>query len=170
MKCWTALVFGCSIGMVAQTQAADNASLERWAGCYELRVAREDAGKQIWGKLPHRFQLLTQKANHKRLILMRGRVLGGEILRWPFTFWSVSEAGELKIEWGFMTGYVVRLTKSGNQLVGSARAFTDDGNPMPTLKVRVRQISCRQESATAYKEEFGTTERRWHLAGPSLSP
>jgi len=148
MKCWTALLFGWSIVMVAQTKAADNASLERWAGCYELHVAHEDAGKQIWGNLPHRFQLLTQKANHKRLFLMKGRVLGADIHRWPFTFWTVSEAEELKIEWGLMTGYLVRLTKSGNRLVGTAKAFTDFGSDMPTLKVRVHRMPCHQEFAT----------------------
>jgi hypothetical protein len=150
MKLVAALLLACSIHVAAQTQPPDVAALQRWAGCYDLRVAHEDSAKQIWGKLPRHFQLLLERAHHKRIPnLMVGKVLGEDYRRWPFTFWSVSGSQELKIEWGLMTGYVVRLTMSGNQLVGTAKAFTDYGRDMPTLKVLVQHNSCEQDRVIA---------------------
>src|SRR5215471_17857763 len=67
MKLLAALLLACSIRLAAQTQPPDLAALQRWAGCYDLRVAHEDSAKQIWGKLPRRFQLLLERAHHKRI-------------------------------------------------------------------------------------------------------
>jgi hypothetical protein len=72
--------------LLVNGRAAGTNAPQEWAGCYELIVAPADAAKQLWGKLPRYFELLTKPAYESDLPV---RTFGSSPSRnWLINVWQ----------------------------------------------------------------------------------
>jgi hypothetical protein len=116
------------------TFSQSSASPESVAGCYELRVLEW----RLFGepeRLPRRFELTTRaysSSTKKRFVL---RNLDSKV-RWdlPLSSWTARDDGTVQIVWstGFV-GWDVHLNKSGSEIRGWARYFTDTDSNFPEV-------------------------------------
>ena len=134
--------------------AAGNSSPESWAGCYELRVAPADEKKEVWGRLPLWFQLLTEP---------RGEPLEGA--QWfetkkidnpldPLNGWfppvwkpDGEDVASIDLGTGFV-GYSLKIKKSGTVLAGTATPFSDDGVTHASFPFRIARVACKRKPST----------------------
>jgi len=145
---------------LGQATLAQDQVVKELAGCYELRVERsknvfENYGYQI---LPHGLELTAERG-----------ALGGFAVRgfdsktrsdMPLSSWRVKDDGtvELEVSTGFV-GWNFQLKKSGSELRGTARFWTDTDSgfgpdsglgPFQTV---ARKLSC--EDAPALHSDVG---------------
>lgn len=140
---WLLLVV---LSLPACGQALATNSSDKWTGCYELHVAPADATKQLWGKLPRSFELLTNPAFEDTFQV---RSFGsGPLSHWLISVWRLQGDDSAAVSWGTgFVGYRLTLTKSGDALIGTVHRFMDyePEGPLPEFKVSVGRIACKQE-------------------------
>jgi hypothetical protein len=145
-------LFAVVLVLPVSGQATGTNAPQEWAGCYELSVAPADAAKQLWGKLPRYFELLTKPAYGT------GTELNVKVLRsnpsrywWLINAWQTKGENSASIIWG--TGFVsydLTLSKSGNAFAGAVHLFSDDGSTLPEFNVGVRQIACKSKQSVSH--------------------
>jgi hypothetical protein len=114
-----------------------------WVGCYELRVTAGDVPKQIYGKLPRRFQLLP--TSYAGMFAVKTWHNEKEH-PWPFSGWKSSGNDAFTVDWGTgFVGYTVTVGRSSGRLLGTAQPWSDDRPDgwAPKLTVEIWPIGCR---------------------------
>jgi hypothetical protein len=127
-------------------QATGTNAPQELAGCYEMSVAPADAAKQLWGKLPRYFELLTKPAYERDRPV---RTFGSSRSRtWLINVWQTKGENSASITWanGFV-GYDLTLSKSGNALTAMVHPFSDEGATHPEFNVDARHFACKRRQA-----------------------
>lgn len=157
--------------------AAGNPAPEPWAGCYELRVAAADAKKELWGRIPRRFELLVKPIGEplegaqwfeiKSFDL--GPLLEGEPWfdlesldtprDWLVSVWMPKSDDEMLIGFGTgFVGYSLKIKKSGNGLVGTAEPTSDDGRTHLPFPFKLATVACKGKPSTK-SQKMGLTDK-----------
>jgi hypothetical protein len=142
--------------------AAGNTSAESWVGCYELRVAPDDAKKELWGRIPRRFELLVspwgEPSNGEQWFNIRsldpGPILEGEFWfdiksldtpqDWLISVWTPKSDDEMSIGIGNgFVGYDLKIKKNVPFLVGTARPTSDDGMTHIPFPIKLARVACK---------------------------
>lgn len=152
----------CAMLPSAFVRTAGNTSPESWAGCYELRVAPDDAKKELWGRIPRRFELLAkpiggplegaQWFDIKSFDL--GPLLEGEPWfglesldtprDWLVLLWTTESDDEMLIGFGTgFVGYSLKIKRSGTVLVGTAQPASDDGMRHIAFPIKLARVACK---------------------------
>lgn len=132
------------------SSAQDNALVESFAGCYDLRIlSSHPARAKKDAFLPRRFILTTRAAYPdprnpaKRRFVVRSldSTVHDQLLSW----WSAEDSKAFEMIWstGYV-GYSVSLSKVNDEFRGVARYSTDtDISPSETLTLVARRTGCK---------------------------
>jgi len=139
--------------------AQDAAQDTRWVGCYEV-----DRGGWTWTWThedstqfePPEFIRLGTETTDSRYAANRWLVEPAIVSYRPAPgFWEAVGEDSLSIVWssGF-TGPVMRLAASGDSLLGTVRAFSDDGTavPAPSAPVVSHPTTCENGAVRPGRE------------------
>ena len=134
--------------------AAGGTSPESWSGCYELRVAPDDAKKELWGTIPRRFELLAspwgQPPDSEQWLRVKSLDPGEH---WLVSLWTPKNDDEMLIAIGNgFVGYSLKIKKSGTVLVGTAEPTSDDGRTYLSFPFKLAKVACKGKPSTKKPE------------------
>jgi len=139
---------------IGQAALAQDQVIKEFAGCYELRVERSKYVLENYGHqfLPNGLELTTE---HGALGRLKVRGFDSKTRSdLPLSSWGVKDDGtvELEVSTGFV-GWHIKLKRSGSELRGTARFWTDTDSGLGPFQTVAHKLSCEQ--APALHDEIG---------------